>query len=699
MATTIPNRSPLIVSPHLYLGDVTGRPLDYGMVFFGEPNKDPEFYPIKVFSDKELKNELAQPVRTKGGFLNQFGDIVEVFAYEGVYSVKVLDQYGRKIFYKAEVAKQTIEDVTSDVVDAAQVEINKRMKQLDETINIAAAAGAGENGWTTELVEENGVTQRQINAKQKIKNLEIVSIKDFGAKGDGVADDTQAIKNAVNSGNKRIFAPDGTYNTTAPINIPEGVSLIGFGQARTTFNKKHDGDAFVLNNGLAYNGVLIGGFSIIGNDTYKNKGTGISATHAVRVNFSDINVSDFAVGVSFDTCYGCNTNNITLDRCGTSLSIYQSNHNNFRLTTIISNGGIGVKMWGECYSNHYDSIDIEYSLYPLVFESGVSNVVFTSYYAEFNTHGAKLGKGVSNITFNGAFNSSVPMFDDSCEAEAVAVNGLTDLYPKGVGGVSLSGNLGNPKISTVQNDAIFQNGALSAAYDFSDFSKFGLNAGSYADWSGQPFINFVNSQDLSNATQWVGGGDVTANGTLLGQQVYTFAAKAYRTHTIGVGGAMANRTFTVCLLVKGQPGSLFELRQGDNVTATERKQYSIGTSGYHYVFFTQTWGSASTGGNINFVITNTGDSPLDCLLPCVYESKGALPVTTRTRNDTGYTNYPLVNYKNFGKVVHVYGDAQPTTGGWAVGDTVWSTNPSTAAAWVCVATGTPGNWKKLALTD
>ncbi len=164
MATTIPNRTPLIVSPHLYLADITGRPLDYGRVYFGEPNKDGEFYPINIFSDKELTKPLAQPVYTKGGFLHNNGDITEVFAYEGVYSVKVLDQYGRKIFFKGEVAKQTIEDATSDVVDAAQTEINKRMDQLDEVINTVAAAGAGANGWTDMAiaVSEN-VNQRQIN--------------------------------------------------------------------------------------------------------------------------------------------------------------------------------------------------------------------------------------------------------------------------------------------------------------------------------------------------------------------------------------------------------------------------------------------------------------------------------------------------------------------------------------------------------
>ena len=180
MATTTANRSPLIVQPHLYMGDVTGRPLDYGMVYFGEPNKDPEFYPINIYYDKDLTQQATQPVRTKGGFLNANGDIVEIFALEGTYSVKVLDQYGRKIFYKGEVAKQTIGDATSDIVDAAQVEINKRMAQLDDAINTAVSAGAGANGWTDQLILlSNGRTQKQ-------KNQELVTPFDFGAIGDGV---------------------------------------------------------------------------------------------------------------------------------------------------------------------------------------------------------------------------------------------------------------------------------------------------------------------------------------------------------------------------------------------------------------------------------------------------------------------------------------------------------------------------------
>ncbi|SEU19087.1 glycosyl hydrolase family 28-related protein [Paenibacillus sp. NFR01] len=58
-----------------------------------------------------------------------------------------------------------------------------------------------------------------------------VSVADYGAKADGVADDTQAIQNALNAaavqGGGVVFAPAGTYRLDGHLTIPTGVTLRG----------------------------------------------------------------------------------------------------------------------------------------------------------------------------------------------------------------------------------------------------------------------------------------------------------------------------------------------------------------------------------------------------------------------------------------------------------------------------------------
>jgi hypothetical protein len=76
----------------------------------------------------------------------------------------------------------------------------------------------------TFLAAGSGATQR--TALNKLRD--VVSVKDFGAVGDGVADDTVAFQAALNSGAYvHVFVPAGTYRITSTINITQQNTLSG----------------------------------------------------------------------------------------------------------------------------------------------------------------------------------------------------------------------------------------------------------------------------------------------------------------------------------------------------------------------------------------------------------------------------------------------------------------------------------------
>ena len=97
----------------------------------------------------------------------------------------------------------------------------------------------------------SGAVQRTVESKLQ----DVVSVKDFGAVGDGVTDDTSSVQSAVTvavATNKVVYAPAGTYLLNGTINFnPSNASgvasfgVIGEGAAATIFKQSnHDADTF-----------------------------------------------------------------------------------------------------------------------------------------------------------------------------------------------------------------------------------------------------------------------------------------------------------------------------------------------------------------------------------------------------------------------------------------------------------------------
>lgn len=68
-----------------------------------------------------------------------------------------------------------------------------------------------------------GAVARTVQSKER----ETVSVKDYGAVGDGVTDDAGSIQAALNSGAKRVYFPDGTYLVKATLLPKTQQTLVG----------------------------------------------------------------------------------------------------------------------------------------------------------------------------------------------------------------------------------------------------------------------------------------------------------------------------------------------------------------------------------------------------------------------------------------------------------------------------------------
>ncbi|MBP2301590.1 glycosyl hydrolase family 28-related protein [Azospirillum picis] len=120
-----------------------------------------------------------------------------------------------------------------------------KLLAFDGAGNPTIRAPVDEEALATYIPPGPGATARRVREKLS----DVASVKDFGAVGDGLVDDTLALQTALSAA-RAVFVPPGTYRITNTLTLGHGRTLYGAGQssvirgASTAFDLVHLPDGY-----------------------------------------------------------------------------------------------------------------------------------------------------------------------------------------------------------------------------------------------------------------------------------------------------------------------------------------------------------------------------------------------------------------------------------------------------------------------
>jgi hypothetical protein len=193
--------------------DIDGQPLEDGYVWIGTANLNPITNPITAYWDAALTLTAAQPIRTRGGYPINSGTPARLYVNSD-YSIQVQNKNG-SVVYSAPAATDRFSDVVVQDISSTEV---------------------------TFLQAGTSAVTRTAQGKMR----DTVSVKDFGAVGDGVTNDTAAIQAALTYANSistgaAVYVPSGTYLCSAQLNIYPKTLLFGAGKSTSKLQFTHTG--------------------------------------------------------------------------------------------------------------------------------------------------------------------------------------------------------------------------------------------------------------------------------------------------------------------------------------------------------------------------------------------------------------------------------------------------------------------------
>ena len=201
---------PITMSPYRPFTDKKGDPLENGYIYIGTANTYPIVNPIAVYWDAAGTIPAFQPIRTIDGYPSISGSPMNLYVSATNFSIVVQDK--------------------------------NQVTLLSRPVSTEAEFGLGIiNSFLTPWNGSSLIGYDPLNVPtgRTVENKlgEFVSVRDFGAIGNGAADDTVAIHAAVTSvgisGGGGIYFPAGIYLITSEILIKYNFVVL-YGDPNTT---------------------------------------------------------------------------------------------------------------------------------------------------------------------------------------------------------------------------------------------------------------------------------------------------------------------------------------------------------------------------------------------------------------------------------------------------------------------------------
>ena len=223
----------------------------------------------------------------------------------------ILDSAGRvatgEIWLTGGVSYKFLLKDSNDVLIATYDNVSGISDNADLLAYEAAIAASSGSSLVGFIQSGTGAVATTVQAKLR----QTVSVKDFGAVGDGTTDDTAAIQAALNAA-YQVFLPTGTFRITSTITISSAGSLIGEGFGSIIVNNAVTRGVFT-----AGNNVIIANLRVVGTGSTTGHVDGRGAIHcenATNVIIDNVKVVDArSTGISIGSCTNVQISNFIVD--------------------------------------------------------------------------------------------------------------------------------------------------------------------------------------------------------------------------------------------------------------------------------------------------------------------------------------------------------------------------------------------------